>query len=356
LARAGQLLDGLRAAGINRKLPQFYDLAYEYLRARNEIPSLERLLNEAISLFPATTRFPLLLAELCVNRGLEDKAEKMANLVLAKDPLASAAHLMLGNIYRKRGLAAKAIDHFQRAADLEPRNQELAVDLAGLLAENGKPDQALVVLRTLLKAGFGKDGAGEDKIRGQAAKMLVKLGQPQLAEELLRELLREQGGNPSHWTQLGLAQLDRGQGDQARQSFRQALQLDPKQALALSGLGTLHLTLFRQNKNRENLDLAYEFFGRARQDDPQLVTAVNGLGVIHLYRGEVRQAIEKLQEAIRLEPTFVNAYFNLAIAQLSIGQRVEARKTLNTLEQKFAGRLNAAERAQLTSLLREAGA
>jgi arylsulfatase A-like enzyme/Tfp pilus assembly protein PilF len=356
LAGAGQLLAVLRASGINQRLPQFYDLSYELLRARNDPLAAERLLTEAISRFPDATRFPMLLASLYGNQGLADKAEEMARLVLAKDPQATEAHMLLGGIYRKRGLAAQAIDHFRRAAELEPRNQELAIDLAGLLAESGKPDQALAILRAQLKTGFNKDVQGKSEIRGQAAQLLVKLGEPGLAEDLLRELVREQGGNPAHWTQLGLVQLDRGQGEQAIQSFQQALRLDPRQALALSGLGTLHLTLFRQSKNHDYLRLAADSFAQALAADKKLITAVNGLGVVHLYRGEVPQAIEKLQEAIRLDPTFVNAYFNLAIAQLSIGRRIEARKTLNTLQKKLADRLSDAERGQLTALLRETGA
>jgi protein O-GlcNAc transferase len=189
--------------------------------------------------------------------------------------------------------------------------------------------------------------------RREAAKLLLKLGESALAEELLAELVRKNGADPASWTQLGLAQFNLGQGTQAIRSFQQALRLDPRQALALSGLGTLHLTLFRQNKNRESLNLSADFFSRALQADPQLVTAVNGLGVVHLYSGDIPRAIAELQTAIRLDPTFVNAYFNLAIAQLSIGKRSEARRTLGILKEKYPDRLSAGERSQLTALLRE---
>ena len=356
LARAEQLLAILRASGINQRLPQFYDLSYELLHARNDPLAAERLLTEAISRFPGVTRFPLLLASVYGNRGLEDKAGEMARLVLAKDPLATEAHLLLGGICRKRGLVTQAIGHFRRAAELEPRNQEVAVDLAGLLAESGKPDQALAILRTLLKNGLGKDAPVKGEIRGQVAKLLAKVGQPELAEDLLQELVSEQRGNPALWTQLGLAQSDSGQGDQAIRSFQQALQLDPKQAMALSGLGTLYLTLFRQRRDRESLHQAAGFFSRALEADAKLVTALNGLGVVYLYLGDAPRAIQQLRSAIRIDPAFVNAHFNLAIAQLSVGRRGEARKTLSVIQVKLADRLSDAERTQLAALLRESGA
>jgi tetratricopeptide (TPR) repeat protein len=137
-------------------------------------------------------------------------------------------------------------------------------------------------------------------------------------------------------------------------SFQQALQLDPQQALALSGLGTLHLSLFRQRRDRRGLELAAGFFARALEADARLITAVNGLGVVHLYLGDAPKAIGQFRSAIAIDPGFVNAYFNLAIAQLRAGRRMEARRTLNTLEQKLAGRLSAPEREQLAALLREA--
>ena len=176
-----------------------------------------------------------------------------------------------------------------------------------------------------------------------------------MAEDLLQGLVREQGDNPAHWTQLGLAQLDRGQGDQALHSFQQALLLNPRHPLALSGLGTLHLTLFRQQKNRQSLALAREYFGRAVTADPKLVTAANGLGVAYLYQGDAPRAIEQFRTATRIDPTFVNAHFNLAIAQLSLGRRVVARQTLQTIQTKLSARLSAEERNQLAALLREAG-
>jgi len=353
LAGAERLLATLRAAGVNQKIPQFYDLCYELLEARKNPAATESLLREAVSRFPDSTRFPLLLASFYRNRRNERGTEEMAHHIIEIDPQAIEAHLLLGEIYRSRGLTGKAIDHFQRAWELDPRDQKLAVALADLQAGTGRSDQALATLRTLLKTGFRKGEPGALEIRGQAAKLLMKLGESALAEELLAELVRENGANPASWTQLGLAQLERGQGTQAAQSFQQALRLGAKQPLALSGLGTLHLILFRQNKNRESLRLAADFFSRALQADPKLVTAVNGLGVVHLYSGDIPQAIAELQTAIRLDPTFVNAYFNLAIAQLSIGKRSEARRTLNILKEKYPDRLSAGERSQLTALLRE---
>jgi arylsulfatase A-like enzyme/Flp pilus assembly protein TadD len=352
-AAAAQKLAALRSEGLHEKLPQFYDRLYDLNRARNDHGAADPMLREAIARFPEVSRFKLLLASLLKTQGRSTEAEGIAQQLLAQDPLSTQAHVMLGEIFRSRGLASRALEHFRQASGLEPLNAKLRIELANLQLDVGQPDKALATVRALLADRWLKEVPGGVEARREAAKLLLKLGESALAEELLAELVRKNGADPASWTQLGLAQFNLGQGTQAIRSFQQALRLDPRQALALSGLGTLHLTLFRQNKNRESLNLSADFFSRALQADPQLVTAVNGLGVVHLYSGDIPRAIAELQTAIRLDPTFVNAYFNLAIAQLSIGKRSEARRTLGILKEKYPDRLSAGERSQLTALLRE---
>ncbi len=349
---AEQRIAVLRAKGSDRRLPQFYDTCYELALARKDPAVTAAVLNEAISRFPDETRFLMLLAGFHRDRGNERETEKTALLLLARDPKAVEAHLLLGEIYNGRGQSGKAIEHFAQAWELKPGDGKLGIALADMQFATGQPDRALATLRQLLD---NADATLAIEVRAQAAKLLVKLGQPELAEGLLHELVHEQGGNPAHWTQLGLAQLDRGLGNVALQSFQQALQLDAKQPLALSGLGTLYLTLFRQRKDRQSLQQAEEFFSRALAADGKMITAANGLGVVYLYRGDATRAIEQLRSAIRIDPDFINAYFNLAIAQLSRGRKVVARQTLNTIKGKFADRLSSAERDQLAALLRETG-
>ncbi len=355
LDKASRQIAALRATGIDRTLPQFHDTSYELALARKDPAVTEAVLNEAIARFPEETRFLMLLAGFHRDRGDERKTETTALLLLERDPKASQPHLLLGELYRGQKRIDKAIGHFQQAWDLEPGNHKLAIALADMNIETGHPEQALAALRKLVQAGQVPGSPLAVEIRAQASKLLVRLGEPDLAESLLQDLVREQRGNPAHWTQLGLAQLERGQGEQAMRSFQQALQLDPQQALALSGLGTLHLNLFRQRRDRRGLEMAAGFFSRALEADARLITAVNGLGVVHLYLGDAPKAIGQFRSALVIDPGFVNAHFNLAIAQLRAGQRLEARRTLNTLKQKLAGRLSDAERGQLAALLREAG-
>ncbi len=355
LALAASRLEALRRAGSDRDLPQFYDLSYEFYQARKDPVACESTLRQAIARFPDQSRFSLLLASLFRNQGRERETEALALRILTSDPGMIEAHLLLGEIYRQRKAFAKAIEHFAQAWKLAPHDHNLAIALASLQLDAGEQGPARATLRALLTSNIAGTEPGKQAIQAEAAKLLLKLGDSVQAEKLLSGLVSAQGNDPAHWVQLGLAQLDRGEGNQAEQSFLQALRRNSRHPLALSGLGTLQLTLFQQRKNPDSLRRAAEFFTQAREADPLLVTAVNGLGVVALYQGDIPRAIGELKQAIALDPTFVNARFNLAIAQLSRGMRLQARQTLSPLQTKLAGRLSEAEKRQLVALLGETG-
>lgn len=354
LQGAGEELAALRASGLDRRLPQFFDTSYELALTRKDPLAIQAALREAIARFPEQTRFDILLATFYRDRGQEKQAEDVALRALAREDGIFEAHLILGEIYRGRKLVAKAVGHFQKAWDLKPEDGKLALALADLHLEANRPGQALAALRRLLGNGNGQEKALASEVRSQAARLLVKLGEPGLAESLLRGLVSEQGDNPGHWTQLGLAQLERGQGEEARRSFAEALRLDAGQALALSGLGTLHLTLFRRDRDARSLRQAGDYFTRALAADGKLVTALNGLGVVRLYQGDAPGAVETLRAAVAADPQFANAYFNLAIAQLRLGRKGAAKNTLAMLRQRHGERLGAEERRQYEALWREA--
>jgi tetratricopeptide (TPR) repeat protein len=61
---------------------------------------------------------------------------------------------------------------------------------------------------------------------------------------------------------------------------------------------------------------------------PREPFAFNALGVAYIRIGQFEQSLEPLREAIRLDPSFILAYSNLAGALLALGQVEEARSTL----------------------------
>jgi tetratricopeptide (TPR) repeat protein len=67
------------------------------------------------------------------------EGEELVRQVVAEDPRHAAAHLLLGHLYKERGLKARALSMFRKAFELEPDNEQAGGELAALSAEAPLP-------------------------------------------------------------------------------------------------------------------------------------------------------------------------------------------------------------------------
>ncbi|HKJ05296.1 MAG TPA: M48 family metalloprotease [Geopsychrobacteraceae bacterium] len=113
-------------------------------------------------------------------------------------------------------------------------------------------------------------------------------------------------------------QLERqGQVGKAIDSYHQALQVAPDEALILAGLGLAYL-------RREDPIPAFRYLTKAVNLQKNYAQSRLGLGYLYLQKGEYVQAIEHLEKSLQLSPS-VEAVFLLADAQLKIEQKIKAR-------------------------------
>jgi tetratricopeptide (TPR) repeat protein len=69
------------------------------------------------------------------------EGEELVRQVVAEDPRHAAAHLLLGHLYKERGLKARALSMFRKAFELEPDNEQAGGELAALSVEAPLPVQ-----------------------------------------------------------------------------------------------------------------------------------------------------------------------------------------------------------------------
>ena len=81
----------------------------------------------------------------------------------------------------------------------------------------------------------------------------------------------------------------------AIESYRKAVELNPKNAMARSNLGGLLVGAGETDEGEKHLRVALKL-------DPELPAAHYNLGMLHARRGQVPQALEQLATAARLEP------------------------------------------------------
>jgi tetratricopeptide (TPR) repeat protein len=128
-----------------------------------------------------------------------------------------------------------------------------------------------------------------------------------------------------NYLSFGALFFQRGYLDQAEVWFQQALRDDPQSAEALYGIGSVYLN---QNKNAAARD-AFERCVKLPANYPgTLPDAWNNLGVLDTRAGRVNDAVERFQQALKLNPHHLLSLNNLGNAYRSLKKWDDARRVL----------------------------
>ncbi|HEX4456300.1 MAG TPA: tetratricopeptide repeat protein [Kofleriaceae bacterium] len=117
------------------------------------------------------------------------------------------------------------------------------------------------------------------------------------------------------------AVMDRGELQTAEHLFRQAIDLEPNMAAALTNLGNL---VYRQGEHDE----ARRLYERALDHDPLQSEARYNLANLLADAGETELAISELRRVCAASPEFADAHYNLGLMLASIGGAAQAKKHL----------------------------
>jgi protein O-GlcNAc transferase len=197
----------------------------------------------------------------------------------------AAFHDLLGSAYYAIDDPKKASQEFQDAVRLEPADPEHYFKLGMVFLKHRTADPAIYVYETALKS------------------------RPDV---------------PKLWLGLGLSQYLASRLNEAEQSLRKALALDPQYDAAYVVLGDL---LEQSKRTADALDV----FRKAMEIHPNLYLPYYYYGKLaskeeHEYSAE---AIEKLRKAISLNPNFSEARYELGKALVQAGQTSEGIQQLN---------------------------
>ncbi len=115
----------------------------------------------------------------------------------------------------------------------------------------------------------------------------------------------------------GILLFEAGDLDGALLKFRKALDINKKHVPSLVGAGHVYL-------QSDDLDAAEDAFMDARRRKRKFAPAHNGLGLVYLRKEKgLRWAIKYFQDAISVQRTYAEAYYNLAGAYRQIGDTKE---------------------------------
>lgn len=140
-------------------------------------------------------------------------------------------------------------------------------------------------------------------------------------EEAVESYKRSLAINPlygSAYISLGSVYDDLGLRDEAIKMFKKAVEIDPKDyVLAYVNLGIVYASMGK-------LDEAEEAYMNAIKTAPSLAYAYSGLGMVYLAKGDAEKAIELCKKAVELNPDLPNSYNDLGTIYGAVGKLQES--------------------------------
>jgi tetratricopeptide (TPR) repeat protein len=161
------------------------------------------------------------------------------------DPSDPDAYYNLAATYHKLGVTqkdAQLIEQseslYNQCLDLQPNHVDCYRGLAVLLAESGRPDSAMTLLKNWSAAN---PGMSDPKI--ELARLSQEYGQTKLAEQYLDEALAINPEDSRAWTARGQMREASGDYGQALQNYQQSLAINSLQPDVYQRVASLNVKI-----------------------------------------------------------------------------------------------------------------
>ena len=267
------------------------------------------------------------LAEMYWKAQRVHEAVTEANEVLKRNPDDLPTHRLLALVYlRSLGdingnniqseTIVKAIQEYNAVHRLDPSDQEVTIWLARLYRLHSEPDKAESVLRDLLKDDPENDSGVE-----QLTQLLLDQNKAEEAIALLNGMI-DRSPSATLYDHLGDAYTQTHDFAKAEAAYRKAMDLDPAEISHLRGLAQ---TLLSEEKYSEALT-AYQKLSDMLPDD-----ADTYLRIAQIYRElhQLDKAEENLVKARQYAPGSLEVMYNEAMIYESQGRFEDAIRVLS---------------------------
>ncbi len=302
------------------------------------------LLQDVLSRAPDFQPALLLIGAVSLQLKSYAQVEVYLSTLLAKDPTNVSARLLLHDIYRgmrdtdragevlapelaqenpdPRIIAAaarlalsagdtdRAISDLQRSLEADPMNTGVQIQLALALVSAGRADEVSGILDRLALMDTESTAFERDLIA-----VLVRLRNEQVPEALadVGQLTAKWPDQPNAFLLRGVMELTSGSADAARQSFEEALKIDPESTSAKRYLGQL-------DEREENWEAAAARYEGILNADSSDTSAMYGLARVAAEVQDFDGSKEWLQRLLQVEPDSYPARATLARLHMQTGE------------------------------------
>ena len=306
-----------KAIALDRGLgkPEFY----ASLAARGDFAAAIPLMEAVRSNAPPSYDLDYNLALACFMSGNLDKAAGYAAALTGRSPKAEAFNL-LAEIEEKRGRYLEAVRAFQKAAELEPANEDYRFDYGYELLRHKNTGEAAAIF-----AGGVTDFPGSWRMRlALGCAWYIHGGAALEAVQPLLEALSIQPRIVLAYRILGQMYEFAGAEQPAiRAAFSRYLSSQPRDAWAYYYQGRIQY-LDAHSAASPDYGPAAATLKKALTLKPDLAGAHLQLGVIALDEERPKDSLERLLTAIRLNPHLAEAHYRLGVAYNRLGDTERA--------------------------------
>jgi tetratricopeptide (TPR) repeat protein len=341
---------------------QTLDRAWQLAAAGQRREAID-VLHQLINGDPKNADARLLLGSLLMEEGQRTESIDQLTAAVRLRPQSVEAENALGEAYNKFGDSANARAAFQKAVALKPDYAIAQLNLGQVLLAGGKPDVAAEHLdRAIQLLGRSDEAADARYLR---AKAYSARGETQKAAAQLEQAVAIRPNFAEAWSDLGQARRTLLDGGGALTAFERAVRSNPEDSVAQYRLGAEYLRQDKPHAAVEHLQKAYQLNaadqstlnslqmalrqdGRTeeaaqikqklaellRQKDTENQNHLNAVklnneGAGLEKSGDLRGALAKYREALRLYPEHVGIRVNYAVALLRLGQWTEGLDELH---------------------------
>lgn len=259
-----------------------------------------------------------------VTIGLEEEknkkpveAERAYRKALELDARSWGAWHRLGVVLAMTGRVQDAEKAFRKTLELKPDTAEVMADLADVLQLRGEKTER----QQLLEKAYALSPSSPRVAYALAGLRREMNNYPGMIEPLQTVAKAEPKSAPV-WAWLGDALVRSGKADEAYRALKTAQELDPRNAIMLSGFSTYHGV---RGQYAEALSYAEQSLAIDGTD----AVSWSNKGYSLLKLGRVPEAVSALETSMRLQPDLVPVWINLGEAYL---RQKQLGKAINTLE------------------------
>lgn len=228
------------------------------------------------------------------------------------------AHFNLGNVYSRAKRAPEAESQYRAALAEQPHYAEAENNLAGVLLDQKRYDEAIVLYRdtALSSPGFTSkfnlaNALADAASARQNAAMFAE------ADDMYRQALALNPNSAEAHHNFGLALAAQNQPAEALVEYENAVRADPN-------FETAQFDLAEALSHANQPAGAAEHYAAAARLNPNRVETHSGLGLCKAMLGDMAGAVDELKEAVRLKPGNAGAWGNLGNALGAQGKYQEA--------------------------------